>query len=133
MYRLNALQQAEKAVVDREGLHGSAKSVIMRTAEMWSEYMNKEVEMADVCAMMILLKISRAKSRPNNADHWIDIAGYAAMGAEMADAKFIVTESDGGQAGAEENDPVLDRFPSDAGCGCTNGDVCENDCMMDDE
>jgi len=37
-----------------------------------------------VPVMMILLKISRLAHTPGNADHWVDIAGYCAIGAECA-------------------------------------------------
>jgi len=33
---------------------------------------------------MNLLKLARIKTSPEHADHWIDIAGYAACGGEVA-------------------------------------------------
>ena len=36
--------------------------------------------------MMALLKIARVKYNPRHADSWVDIAGYAACGAECAGA-----------------------------------------------
>ena len=38
----------------------------------------------DISAMMILLKISRLANSPGETDHWVDIAGYAAIGSECA-------------------------------------------------
>ena len=34
--------------------------------------------------MMIQLKLARIKTSPEHADHWIDVAGYAACGGEVA-------------------------------------------------
>jgi hypothetical protein len=34
--------------------------------------------------MLALLKIARLKNSPNHRDSWVDIAGYAACGAECA-------------------------------------------------
>jgi hypothetical protein len=37
---------------------------------------------ADVAAMLALLKIARLQQSPNHRDSWVDLAGYAACGAE---------------------------------------------------
>jgi hypothetical protein len=34
--------------------------------------------------MMIQLELARIKTSPEHADHWIDVAGYAACGGEVA-------------------------------------------------
>jgi hypothetical protein len=34
--------------------------------------------------MLALLKVARIRSNPKHADNWIDIAGYAACGGEIA-------------------------------------------------
>jgi hypothetical protein len=36
----------------------------------------------DVAAMMIMIKLSRIAWTPEDIDHWVDIAGYAACGYE---------------------------------------------------
>lgn len=38
----------------------------------------------DVAMFMIATKLARLMKSPNNPDHWVDIAGYAALGAEIA-------------------------------------------------
>ena len=45
------------------------------------------VEAEDVAVMMSLLKISRISWSPNKEDHWVDLAGYAACGAQCAEAR----------------------------------------------
>jgi hypothetical protein len=34
--------------------------------------------------MMVMLKIARIKAKPDHEDSWVDIAGYAAIGAEAS-------------------------------------------------
>jgi hypothetical protein len=40
----------------------------------------------DVAAMMILMKVSRLATSPGKLDHWVDIAGYGACGADVSKA-----------------------------------------------
>jgi hypothetical protein len=47
--------------------------------------MGDELTPADVAAMMILMKVSRITTSPGKEDNWVDIAGYAACGAEVTD------------------------------------------------
>ena len=46
--------------------------------------MSCPISPADVAAMMIMLKISRARQTPTHKDSWVDMAGYAACGYEVA-------------------------------------------------
>ena len=63
---------------------------ILHAAELWEAYLNKactrgvnvRVEAKDVAVMMALLKIARIAAGGGKADSWIDLAGYAACGAE---------------------------------------------------
>ena len=43
-----------------------------------------EVTPAQVCILLIDLKTCRAWGNPGHADNWIDVAGYAACGGEVA-------------------------------------------------
>ena len=38
----------------------------------------------DVAVMMALLKIARISENPQHMDSWVDLAGYAACGGEIA-------------------------------------------------
>lgn len=53
-------------------------------SNLWSAYLSCPVSPSDVAAMMIMLKISRAKQTPTHKDSWVDMAGYAACGYEVA-------------------------------------------------
>ena len=49
---------------------------------MWSVYLECHLDAKDVAAMMALLKICRIATGKPKSDNWIDLAGYAAIGAE---------------------------------------------------
>ena len=88
MTRQECLDAAAKAVLkDRAREYGDGPEDSFSTiAGMWSAYLGRPVSSADVACMMALLKIARLKANPHHADSWVDIAGYAACGAECAAA-----------------------------------------------
>lgn len=69
---------------DRQATHGEPEDSFGMIARLWSAYLGQEIKSHDVCSMMALLKVARAKSNPANDDNWVDMAGYAACGAEVA-------------------------------------------------
>jgi len=77
------LEEAED-IVDgpRATTYGHPKINLARIAAFWSLYLGKIVKPADVCHMMVLLKVARAMSGVPNRDTLVDIAGYARL-AEM--------------------------------------------------
>lgn len=78
---------AEYVTKDRAATHGNVEDNFARIASLWSSYLGEEIGTADVSAMMILLKIARIQGNPSHDDNWIDIAGYAACGGEIAGGK----------------------------------------------
>ena len=48
-------------------------------------YLKEDVAIspADVAAIMVLMKVARLSTDPTKWDSWVDIAGYAACGAEV--------------------------------------------------
>jgi hypothetical protein len=83
--RAQLLFDAESAVNgDRNAQYGDPKQDFRRTADMWSAYLGIPVEMHDVAAMMMLLKVSRIRWSPEKYDSWMDAAGYAACGWDCA-------------------------------------------------
>jgi hypothetical protein len=78
---------------DRAATHGDAEDSFGAASEMWSAYLTHklgvqiDIDPADVCALMSLLKIVRVSANPSHLDSWVDIAGYAALGGELS-AKF---------------------------------------------
>lgn len=85
MTRKECLDAAAKAVLtDRAREYGYPEDSFGLIAALWSRYTGCDISTADVSAMMILLKLARVKGNPRHADSWVDIAGYAACGAECA-------------------------------------------------
>ena len=89
--RVDILHAAEKCVCgQREQDYSTPEDNFETIAELWEAYLNKActrgvnvcVEAKDVAAMMALLKIARIAAGGGKADSWIDLAGYAACGAE---------------------------------------------------
>lgn len=88
MTREECLKQAATIVTgDREASYGSPEDNFKAIAAMWTAYLwtikRKSLEPHDVAAMMSMLKLARIGSGNGKADNWIDLAGYAACGAEL--------------------------------------------------
>lgn len=69
---------------DRAQEYGDAKESFTRIAILWGAILGVDISEADVARMMIALKISRLQKTADHADSWVDIAGYAALGGEVA-------------------------------------------------
>lgn len=83
--RTEALNMAEAAINgERDEMYGSPDQNFGRIAKLWSVYLNVPIMPADVANMMILLKVARLRHTPGVLDSWLDIAGYAACGAEVS-------------------------------------------------
>lgn len=92
MTRKECLDKAAECVLkDRASQYGGVEDNFARIAELWNAYLGPHagigIESHDVAAMMALLKIARVRSNPVHGDSWIDLAGYAACGAECASGK----------------------------------------------
>jgi len=68
----------------RDDEYGGPEDSFERIAKYWSVTLNKTVTPVDVARMMMLLKVARLDQAPLHSDSWIDVAGYAACGAEVA-------------------------------------------------
>ena len=75
---------AEYVTKDRAATHGDAERNFGLIAAYWSAHLDHPITAVDVAAMMTLLKLARIKSNAANPDNWIDLAGYAACGGEIA-------------------------------------------------
>ena len=90
--RADILHAAEKCVCgQRETDYGTPEDNFETIAKLWETYLRREcvdeagdvyIEAHDVAMMMALLKIARIAAGGRKADSWIDLAGYAACGAE---------------------------------------------------
>lgn len=95
--RREILQAAERCVCgDRDNQYGSPENSFKAIASMWNSYLYakgliknnstewKGIVPQDVAAMMVLFKMARVATGQNKADNWVDAAGYAACGGEIA-------------------------------------------------
>lgn len=99
MDRDSVLKQALEIVhKDRNLDYGSPEDNFATIAELWQSYfdaipVDRKVTAHDVAVCMILVKVSRLATSPGKEDHWVDIAGYSACGAQAYD-RATVSESD---------------------------------------
>ena len=84
MNRLETLKAAAECVCgSREEDYGSPEDNFAVIAGLWTAYTGTDVTPKDVAMMMALLKIARAKAG-SKPDTYVDLAGYAACGAEIS-------------------------------------------------
>lgn len=84
MNRLDTLKAAAECVCgSREEDYGSPEDNFAVIAALWTAYIGTDVTPKDVAMMMALLKIARAKAG-SKPDTYVDLAGYAACGAEIS-------------------------------------------------
>jgi len=78
-------QAAECVTKNRQEVYGPAEDSFQQTADLWNAYLQgREINSVDVSVLLALLKIARISTSPNHIDNWVDLAGYAACGGEIA-------------------------------------------------
>ena len=83
MTRKETLDEALRCVCGDREAYGTPEDNFSRIARLWEDYLRHPISPHDVAAMMALLKIARIASGQPKADNWVDLAGYAACGAEL--------------------------------------------------
>lgn len=93
MHRTDVLDAAQHIIsADRNRQYGEPEDCFSNIAALWSAWINArlggtaQLDLAghEVATLMQLFKIARRLANPGHADSWIDDAGYAACGAEIA-------------------------------------------------
>lgn len=85
MNRAEILDTAKKMVTgQREQDYGTPEANFGIIGKLWTDYLGHMVTAEDVANMMILFKVARNRTGRGKADSWVDIAGYAACGGEIA-------------------------------------------------
>ena len=85
--RKRVLKEAERCVCgQREQDYGTPEDSFEMIGKLWTVYLDyaTKIDAHDVAAMMALLKIARISENPQHMDSWVDLAGYAACGGEIA-------------------------------------------------
>lgn len=90
MKRQEVLETARQAVCqDRAETHGDLDTTFAVIADLWGAYLgNCFLRPRDVINMMVLLKVARARDNLHD-DNWVDMAGYAACGAELDEIESV--------------------------------------------
>ena len=88
MKRNEALLAAKNLINgSRQKTYGDALDSHARIAEFWSAYLGVKLDAADVAALMVLLKISRAvgtkRAGQKHDDSYVDGIGYLALAKEL--------------------------------------------------
>lgn len=68
---------------DRDEEYGDAQMSFQKIADIWSVILNVRVTEKQVAMMMAGLKLARLSYDPDSEDGWVDLIGYAALGAEV--------------------------------------------------
>ena len=85
MNRTHILETANEYVTrDRAATHGDAEDSFSKLAALWGARLGVYLRPDQVAIMMLDLKTVRAWDNPKHQDNWIDMAGYAACGGEIA-------------------------------------------------
>ncbi len=85
MTRAEVLDEAREVITGaRQEDYGEARESFRRTAALWSTVLEIDISPADVALCLALLKISRLANNRSHWESWVDLAGYAALGAEVS-------------------------------------------------
>lgn len=100
MNRQETLEKALDAVNARPKSYGPPEQNFDRIARRWNVHLeNRDLQLVkweggiaiaahltatDVAILMADIKLARLEESPGHADSWIDLAGYAACGAEVS-------------------------------------------------
>lgn len=71
---------------DRQAEYGNAADTHRRIADMWNAIVPQGARFrpVDVALAMIAVKLVRASKNPQHTDSWVDIVGYAQIGADLS-------------------------------------------------
>lgn len=91
--KADILAEATEVVGGRGKSYGALEDNFVRIVRLWNAHLvNRypqvvelvQLDAQDVSMMMALMKIARLANDPNHHDSWVDVAGYAACGGELA-------------------------------------------------
>lgn len=82
--RFTVLDLARDAVTRRAAAYGEPAPHFTRAARLWSVLLGIEIEAYQVALCLGALKLARLVEAPGHADSAADLAGYAAIGHELA-------------------------------------------------
>jgi hypothetical protein len=78
------LAQASSVVRERRRTYGQPRDLFERVAARWSQVLGVRVSARQVAVCLIDVKVARLTHDPRHLDSSTDVAGYAAILAELA-------------------------------------------------
>lgn len=97
--RETVLDEAKRCIcTDRQNQYGSPENSFNYISDLWTAYMRNDkkedviISPTDVAIMMILLKVARTARHKSYSDNYVDMAGYAALAAELAAEEELIDE-----------------------------------------
>ncbi len=94
MQRQDVLNRASEMIDGaRQDTYGDPAESFARAAQIWSAILGTPVSPAQVAMCLAGVKLSRLAHTHDHEDSWVDLAGYAAVGAEVA-ARYRAAEGD---------------------------------------
>ena len=78
------LTNAADTITERGATHGHYDLTMLRTAQLWSTFLKRELDPADVAICMALVKLARIMETRNVHDSWLDAVAYFAIAGELA-------------------------------------------------
>lgn len=78
------LTDAADTIAERGATHGHYDLTMLRTAQLWSTFLERELDPSDVAICMALVKLARIMETRNVHDSWLDAVAYFAIAGELA-------------------------------------------------
>lgn len=88
----NLLRTASDTLRSRGAHYGTMRENHQRIADIWAVILQQRVTPEQVALCMAGLKIARLVQSPDHEDSWLDLAGYAAVGAEIVDDRETIDD-----------------------------------------
>ncbi len=78
------LNDAADTIAERGLTHGHYDLTMLRTAKLWSDFLEREIDPMDVAICMALVKLARTMESKSNHDNFSDAIGYWAIAGSLA-------------------------------------------------
>lgn len=78
------LTNAADIIDERSKTHGHYDLTMLRTAKLWTDFLEREVDPMDVAICMALVKLARIMETRNVHDNFLDAVAYFAISGELA-------------------------------------------------
>ena len=78
------LTNAADTITERGLTHGHYDLTMLRTSKLWSDFLEREIDPADVAICMALVKLARLMETRTVSDSWLDAVAYFAIAGELA-------------------------------------------------